>query len=73
MEKNMDKDSSKQLPSRQEAAEFLGIKDNILSVWACTKRYALPYVKIRRLVKYRLLDLLEFIKNRMKNQTDKTF
>lgn len=49
------------LLSRQEAAEFLGLEKHTLEVWATTKRYKLPYVKIGRLVKYRYADLLTFI------------
>ncbi|MDF3047885.1 MAG: Helix-turn-helix domain protein [Candidatus Midichloriaceae bacterium] len=67
-QKHLDHTSNKHLLSRREAAEFLGIKDGTLSVWACTKRYELPYVKVGRLVKYRLPDLLTFIKNRTQNE-----
>ena len=49
------------LLSRKEAAEFLGISSETLAVWACTKRYNLPYVKIGRLAKYKMSDLIEFI------------
>ena len=52
------------LLNRQQAAEFLGIKEHTLAVWACNKRYKLPYVKIGRLVKYRYSDLLEFVESR---------
>jgi excisionase family DNA binding protein len=48
-----------------EAADYLGITYHTLAVWKCTKRYALPYVKVGRLVKYRRSDLEAFIeKNR---------
>ena len=46
---------------RKEAADYLGIKENTLAVWGVTKRHDLPYVKIGRLVKYRLSDLQAFI------------
>ncbi len=49
------------LLSRREAAEYLGITERTLAVWACVKRYNLPYVKIGRLVKYRKSDLENFI------------
>jgi excisionase family DNA binding protein len=56
---------SDQLLSGQEAAKFLGITYHTLAVWKCNKRYALPYVKVGRLVKYRRADLEAFIeKNR---------
>ena len=47
--------------SRREAAEYLGITERTSAVWACVKRYNLPYVKIGRLVKYRRSDLENFI------------
>jgi len=52
------------LLSREEAAEFLGISKGTLEVWASTKRYMLPFVKVGRLAKYRLSDLYKFIDRR---------
>ncbi|MDX2073589.1 MAG: helix-turn-helix domain-containing protein [Alphaproteobacteria bacterium] len=49
------------LLNRKEAAEYLGIKEHTLSVWASEHRYDLPYVKVGRLVKYRLSDLAAFV------------
>ena len=37
----------------QEAAEYLGVKPQTLSVWRCTHRYDLPAVKIGRCLRYR--------------------
>jgi len=54
-------DPAEQLFSRSEAAKFLGVTEHTLAVWACNKRYALPYVKVGRLVKYRYADLLAFV------------
>jgi excisionase family DNA binding protein len=54
-------DSENTLLTRTEAAAYLGVSKGTLEVWACTKRYALPYVKIGRLVKYRLCDLQAFV------------
>lgn len=59
-----DKINQNQLLSRKEAAEFLGVKESTLSVWACTRRYNLPIVKIGRLAKYRMSDLLKFLDDR---------
>jgi hypothetical protein len=50
-----------ELLSRREAAAFLGILEQTLAVWACTKRYNLPVVKVGRLCKYRRSDLERFI------------
>ena len=49
------------LLSRDEAAEFLGVKPQTLACWASNKRYDLPLVKIGRLAKYRLADLEAFV------------
>ncbi len=52
------------LLTREQAAEYLGVTARTLAVWACVKRYDLPYVKVGRLVKYRLADLDAFIARR---------
>jgi len=49
------------LMNRTEAAQYLGIKPQTLAVWATTKRYNLPYVKVGRLVKYSRDALDRFI------------
>lgn len=54
------------LLSRKQAAEFLGVKEHTLAVWACNQRYSLPYVKIGRLTKYRYSDLLAFVEKAKK-------
>ena len=50
-----------ELLSRKEAAAYLGVAEQTLAIWKCTKRYDLPYVKIGKLVKYRKSDLDAFI------------
>jgi len=50
-----------ELLSRREAAHYLGVKEQTLAVWLCTKRYNLPFVRIGRLVKYKKSDLDAFI------------
>jgi excisionase family DNA binding protein len=52
---------SPSLLSRKQAAEYLGVKEQTLACWVTTKRYALPYVKVGRLVKYRREDVERFI------------
>tara|TARA_Y100000389_G_C17400450_1_gene485025 strand:- start:417 stop:617 length:201 start_codon:yes stop_codon:yes gene_type:complete len=52
------------LLTRKEAAEFLGIKENTLAIWHCSKRYKLPVIKVGRLCKYRSSDLLQFLEER---------
>ena len=49
------------LLTREEAAEYLGVSKGTLDVWACTKRYDLPFIKVGRLCKYRLSDLNAFL------------
>lgn len=49
------------LVSREEAAEFLGVRPQTLATWASSRRYVLPFVKIGRRVLYRLSDLNAFI------------
>lgn len=56
----------KQLLTREEAAEVLGIQENTLAVWATNKRYNLPFYKIGRKVKYKLSDLEKFIDDNKK-------
>ena len=50
--------------SEQAAASFLDISPGTLSVWRCTKRYALPYIKVGRLVRYKKSDLDAFLSSR---------
>lgn len=52
------------LLTNDQAATYLGVAPNSLAVWRTTKRYALPYVKVGRLVKYRLADLNAFLESR---------
>jgi hypothetical protein len=53
------------LLNRREAADFLGVKETTLATWQSTKRYDLPIIKVGRLVKYRLTDLIEFVNRRV--------
>ncbi|MGE0049469.1 MAG: helix-turn-helix domain-containing protein [Acidithiobacillus sp.] len=48
----------------ETAAQVLGIKCNTLTNWRSTGRYALPFVKTGRLVRYRVSDLAEWIAQR---------
>lgn len=49
------------LMSRADAAAYLDVKPQTLAVWATTRRYGLPFVKVGRLVRYRKQDLDAFI------------
>ena len=52
------------LLSREDAAVILKVKPQTLAVWATTKRYPLPVVKVGRLARYRMRDLIAFIEHR---------
>ena len=54
------------LLTRKQAADYLGVNQGTLAVWACTGRYDLQMVKIGRLAKYRLSDLDLFIESNLK-------
>lgn len=51
------------------AAEVLEVKPSTLAVWRSTGRYNLPYIKVGRLVKYRISDLAEFLARRTAHHT----
>lgn len=58
-----------ELLTRREAAAYLGVSEQTLAIWKCTGRYNLPYIKIGRLVKYKLSDLDAFIARNHKTAT----
>ena len=45
------------LLNTEQAAAYLGVTSRTLEVWRCTKRHAIPYIKVGRLVKYRKAEL----------------
>ncbi|EGX6952340.1 helix-turn-helix domain-containing protein [Aeromonas hydrophila] len=53
----------------KQAAEVLDVKPMTLAVWRSTGRYNLPYLKVGRLVKYRISDLAEFLARRTAHHT----
>ena len=46
------------------ASRVLGVKVSTLTNWRTTGRYALPYIKVGRLVRYRVADLAAWIAKR---------
>jgi excisionase family DNA binding protein len=50
--------------SPPEAAAYIGVTENTLSVWRCVGRYNIPYIKVGRLVKYRKSALDAFLDSR---------
>jgi hypothetical protein len=60
----MDVNQESDLKTEEFASEFLSVKRGTLQVWRSTKRYPLPYVKVGRLVRYRMSDLQAFLQAR---------
>ena len=52
------------LLNEQQAAELIGVQPTTLQVWRSTKRYSLAYIKVGRLVRYRLSALNAFLASR---------
>ncbi len=50
--------------TEQQAAEVLGVRPGTLQVWRSTGRYGLEYIKVGRLVRYRLSALEAFLQRR---------
>ena len=46
------------------AAAVLKINPQTLAVWRSTKRYAIPYIKVGRSVRYRESDLMAWLESR---------
>ncbi|MEO6825302.1 MAG: helix-turn-helix domain-containing protein [Nitrosospira sp.] len=51
-----------------EAAEYVGVTENTLSVCRCVGRYNIPFIKVGRLVKYRKSALDAFLKRRTRGR-----
>ena len=45
----------------RDAALVLGVKTSTLAVWRSTGRYQLRYIKVGRLIRYRVSDLADFL------------
>jgi hypothetical protein len=52
------------LLTSEQAEDFLSIAHGTLSVWRCTRRYSIPFIKVGRCVRYRLVDLEAFLVSR---------
>jgi hypothetical protein len=50
-----------ELVSPERAAEILSVATGTLSVWRCTRRVHIPFVRIGHAVRYRLSDLDRYI------------
>lgn len=58
-----------ELVDEKAASIYLGVSAGTLSVWRCTGRYPLPFVKVGRRVRYRIGDLLAFVESRTQLHT----
>lgn len=52
---------ARELLTRNEAAELLGVKTQTLAKWASVKRYDLPYLKVGKSVRYRRTDIDQYL------------
>ncbi|WNV04107.1 helix-turn-helix domain-containing protein [Candidatus Methylospira mobilis] len=57
------------LINEKAAAAILDVSPGTLSVWRSTGRYALPFVKVGRKVRYRVSDLERWIERREHTST----
>ncbi|WP_411728578.1 helix-turn-helix domain-containing protein [Methyloglobulus sp.] len=60
--------SYRDLYTTKQAAEKLDVSENTLTVWRCTKRYNLPYIKVGRNVRYTREALDAFLESRTVTQ-----
>ncbi|GEM_PF-1053633 len=58
------------LLTTQEAAQYLQIEESTLTNWRCTKRYGVPFIRVGRLIRYRLSDLEAFLESRTVRPVD---
>lgn len=65
MQKSMIITNAMLLP--RQAAARIGVTAGTLSIWRCTGRYDLPYVKAGSRVRYRASDVEAFIQRRTRN------
>lgn len=52
------------LLDERRAAALIGVAPSTLAIWRSTNRYALPYIKCGRLVRYREDDIIAFLEQR---------
>jgi excisionase family DNA binding protein len=58
---------ARELLDEKQAAEHLTVSPGTLSVWRSTGRYNLPFVKVGRMVRYRLSDLDAWLEARARD------
>lgn len=55
------KTNQPKLLTTAQAAEYLGVTASTLHTWRCRRRYAIPFVRVGRAVRYKLADLNAWI------------
>lgn len=55
---------NQQLLDDTQAAAFIQVSPQTLPVWRSTGRYAIPYIKVGRKVRYRIEDLRAWLDSR---------
>jgi hypothetical protein len=53
-------------------AEMLGIEEQTLAAWRCTKRYNLPFVRVGRSIRYSRASVDKFCRDRTVKITEPT-
>lgn len=66
MSKDLHVQNLKELLDEKTAAEYLDTQPGTLAVWRSTGRYAIPFVKIGRNVRYRRTDLDAWLAQRVR-------
>jgi predicted DNA-binding transcriptional regulator AlpA len=51
----------------QQLAEILGVSPKTIANWRCSKRLAIPYIKLSRSVRYRKADIAAYLATRTVN------
>ena len=59
------KDKLERLLTPSEVSKLLGVDIETLNIWRATRRYNLAYVKVGRLVRYRMADVQGFIQSNL--------
>lgn len=52
------------LLTNDEAAVYIGVAPQTLTIWRCVKRYAIPYIKVGSRIRYRREDLDAWLASR---------
>lgn len=58
----------RQLLTPAQTAQYIGISQQTLAKWRSQGTYKLPYVKVGRVVRYQLSDLLVWLETRRRGQ-----